>query len=47
MDSIYGNHVWTLADPPEGIKPIGYKWAFKKKTYMEGKVVTYKSRLMS
>ena len=23
MDSMYTNQVWTLVDPPEGIKPIG------------------------
>ena len=41
MDSIYENKVWTLVDPPEGLKPIGCKWVFKKKIDMEGKVVTY------
>ena len=45
-DSMYENQVWTLVDPPEGIKPIGCKWVFKKKTYMEDKVVTYKARLV-
>ena len=47
MDSMYRNQVWTLVDPPEGIKPIGCKWIFKKKTNMEGNVVTYKTRLMA
>ena len=47
MDSMYENQVWTLVDPPEGIKPIGCKWVFKKKTNMEGKVVTYKARLLA
>ena len=45
MDSMYENQIWTLVDPLEGIKPIGYKWVFKKKTDMEGNVVTYKARL--
>ena len=36
MDSMYENQVWTLVDPPEGIKPIGCKWVFKKKINMEG-----------
>ena len=31
IDSMYENQVWTLVDPPEGIKPIGCKWVFKKK----------------
>ena len=47
MDSMYTNQVWTLVDPPEGIKPIGCKWIFKKKTDMEGNVITYKARLVA
>ena len=46
MDSMYTNQVWTLVDPPEGIKPIGCKWIFKKKTDMEGNVITYKASLV-
>ena len=33
-----------LSDTPKGVKPIECKWVFKKKTDMEGKVVTYKAR---
>ena len=47
MDSMYTNQVWTLVDPPEGIKPIGCKWIFKKKTNMEGNVITCKARLVA
>ena len=47
MDSMYTNQVWTLVDPPEGIKPIGCKWIFNKKTDMEGNVITYKARLVA
>ena len=47
MDSMYENQVWTLVDPPEGIKPIGCKWVFKKKIDMEDNVVTYKARLIA
>ena len=47
MDSMYKNQVWTLVDPLEGIKPIGCKWVFKKKTNIEGNVVTYKARLIA
>ena len=47
MDYMYENHVWTLVDPPEGIKPIWGKWIFKKKIDMEGNVVTYKARLVA
>ena len=47
MDSMYTNQVWTLVDAPEGVKPIGCKWIFKKKTDMEGNVQTYKARLVA
>ena len=47
MDSMYENQIWTLVNPPEGIKPIGCKWIFKKKTDMEGNVITYKARLVA
>ena len=46
MDSMYQNKVWTLVDLPEGVKPIGCKWVFKKKTDMDGNVQTYKARLV-
>ncbi|KAK8660986.1 hypothetical protein V6N13_051888 [Hibiscus sabdariffa] len=47
MDSMSENQVWTLVEPPEGIKPIGCKWVFKKKTDMNGNVQTYKGRLVT
>ena len=31
IHSMYSNGVWELVDPPEGIKPIGCKWIYKKK----------------
>ncbi|KAK8600839.1 hypothetical protein V6N12_050687 [Hibiscus sabdariffa] len=46
-DSMSENQVWTLVEPPEGIKPIGCKWVFKKKTDMDGNVQTYKGRLVA
>ena len=46
MDSMYANQVWTLVEPPIGVNPIGCKWVFKKKTDMDGKVHTYKARLV-
>ncbi|KAK8665472.1 hypothetical protein V6N13_005639 [Hibiscus sabdariffa] len=46
MDSMSDNQVWTLVEPPEGIKPIGCKWFFKRKTDMDGNVQTYKWRLV-
>ncbi|KAK8618055.1 hypothetical protein V6N13_115930 [Hibiscus sabdariffa] len=47
MDSMSENQVWTLGEPPNGIKPIGCKWVFKKKTDMDGNVQTYKGRLVT
>ncbi|PKI72506.1 hypothetical protein CRG98_007109 [Punica granatum] len=46
MESMYTNQVWTFVDPPEGAKPIGCKWVFKKKTDMDGNVITFKGRLV-
>ena len=43
IQSMYDNQVWTLIDPPEGIKIIGCKWVFKKKTDMDGNVHTFKA----
>ncbi|KAK9036842.1 hypothetical protein V6N11_021767 [Hibiscus sabdariffa] len=47
MDSMSENQVWTLVEPPKGIKPIGCKWLFKKKTDMDGNVQAYKGRLVA
>ena len=47
IDSMYANQVWTLVKAPEGVKPIGCKWVFKKKTDMDGNVQTYKARLVA
>ncbi|KAK8533071.1 hypothetical protein V6N12_076352 [Hibiscus sabdariffa] len=47
MDSMSENQVWTLVEPPEGIKPIGCKWVFKKKTDMDGNVQTFKGQLVA
>ena len=33
-----------MVDPSERIRSIGCKWVFKKKTDMDGNVITYKSR---
>ena len=45
MESMYTNQVWTLVDPPEGVKPIGCKWIFKRKTDMDRLI--YKGRLVA
>ncbi|KAA3484897.1 Retrovirus-related Pol polyprotein from transposon TNT 1-94 [Gossypium australe] len=36
-----------LVDLLEGIKPIGCKWIYKKKRNEDGKVETYKARLLA
>ena len=47
MDSMYSNSVWELADPSEGVKPIGCKWIYKRKRGVDGKVETFKARLVA
>ncbi|EXB95627.1 hypothetical protein L484_003312 [Morus notabilis] len=32
IESMYSNLVWQLIDLPEGIKPIGCKWIFKRRS---------------
>ena len=47
IKSIKINNIWTLVDPPEGIKSIECKWIFKKKKSADEKVETYKVRLVT
>ena len=47
MESMKFNDVWTLVDPPEGVKPIGCKWVFQRKRAADGKVETYKTHLVA
>jgi len=47
MESMYSNQVWDLVKPPEGIKPIGCKWIYKKKRGVDGEVKTFKARLVA
>ena len=42
MDS---NKVWDLVEAPANIKPIGYKWVYKRKRGLHGKIETFKARL--
>ena len=46
LDSMKSNSVWDLMDLPEGVKPIGCKWIYKRKMNAEGKVETFKARLV-
>ena len=31
LESMYSNNVWTFVDLPQGVKPIGCKWVYKRK----------------
>ena len=47
MEFMEINSIWTLVDPLEGIKSIGYKWIFKRKRGTDEKVETYKVHLVA
>nr|GEV29243.1 hypothetical protein [Tanacetum cinerariifolium] len=46
IQSMYENQIWNLVDTTPDLKMVGCKWIFKKKTYIDGKVYTYKDRLV-
>ena len=46
IESMYINKVWTLENVPKGSNPIGCKLIFKKKIGADGKIETYKARLV-
>jgi hypothetical protein len=47
LESMYYNNVWSPVKAPEGIKPIGCKWVYKRKRGVDGKVETFKARLVA
>jgi len=47
MESMYENQVWNLEELPEGVKPIGCKWIFKRKTDADGNITIHKARLVA
>ena len=47
IDSMYTNKVWTSESAPNGVKPIGCKWIFKRKTSVDGKDIIFKARLVA
>ncbi|GKC83408.1 retrotransposon protein, putative, ty1-copia subclass, partial [Tanacetum coccineum] len=47
MQSMKDNQVWDLVGLHPNGKTIGSKWLFKKKTYMDSKVHTYKARIVA
>jgi hypothetical protein len=47
IQSMHDNQVWNLVDPINGVRPIGCKWVFKKKTDKKENVHIYKSWLVA
>ena len=47
LDSMYSNQVWDLVKVPNGIKLVGCKWLYKRKRGVDGKVETFKARLVA
>ena len=47
LDSMYSNQVWDLVKAPNGIKPIGCKWVYKRKGVIDRKFETFKARLVA
>ena len=46
LDSMYSNQIWDLVKALNGIKPVGCKWVYKRKRGIDGKVETFKARLV-
>ena len=47
IESMHINKVWTLEDVPKGSNHIGCKWIFKNKIGADGKIETYKARMVA
>ncbi|KAL0313403.1 UNVERIFIED_CONTAM: Retrovirus-related Pol polyprotein from transposon TNT 1-94 [Sesamum radiatum] len=47
MNSMRSNEVWTLVDPPKGVRPVGCKWVYKRKLEANGEVTAFKARLVA
>ncbi|KAA0051499.1 gag/pol protein [Cucumis melo var. makuwa] len=47
LEFIYFNLVWDLVDQLDGVKPIGWKWIYKRKRGADGKVQAFKARLVA
>ena len=47
LESIDSNQVWDLVEAPANIKRIGYKWVYKRKRGFNGRVETFKERLVA
>lgn len=46
IKSMYDNKVWNFIENVSGHKTVGCKWIFKNKNEMDGKVHTFKARLV-
>ena len=44
---MYSNNVWTFTDFIQEVKSICCKWVYKRKREVDGKVETYKTRLVA
>ncbi|KAL0405760.1 UNVERIFIED_CONTAM: Retrovirus-related Pol polyprotein from transposon RE2 [Sesamum latifolium] len=47
MDSMGSNQVWTLVDPPKGVRLVGRKWVYKHKLGADREVTGFKARLVA
>jgi hypothetical protein len=47
IESMHDNQVWNLVDPIDGVRPVGCKWVFKKKTDKDGNIHIYKAWLVA
>ncbi|KAK4384676.1 Copia protein [Sesamum angolense] len=47
MNSMGSNQVWTIVDPPKGVRPVGSKSVYKRKLGADGEVTTFKARLVA
>ena len=46
IESMYSNSVWTLVEASKKVKLIRYKWIYKRNRRPDGKVETFKTRLV-
>nr|GEV38630.1 zinc finger, CCHC-type [Tanacetum cinerariifolium] len=46
MDFIMSNNTWVLANLPQGYKPLGCKWIFKRKLKIDGTIKKFKAKLV-
>ena len=47
MAALQRNQTWDLVPLPEGRKPVGCKWVFKRKMGSDGSIEKYKAHLVA